>query len=55
MAKKPVDLRSPTCLEEITAAMKNGSVDAARKTPREELELAVSGGNKQAASALWDA
>ena len=46
------------CLKEIDAAMKNGTVDAARKY-RGELEPAASlasiWGDKQVAAALWNA
>jgi hypothetical protein len=58
MAKKLGRTAISRCLEEIDAAMKNGTVDAARKY-RGELEPAASlasvWGDKQVASALWNA
>jgi hypothetical protein len=58
MAKRPSRSAICKCLEEINAAMKNGSIDVARKY-RWELELAASlpsfWGDKQVAAALWNA
>jgi hypothetical protein len=58
MAKKLGRFAISKCLEEIDAAMKNGTVDAARKY-RGELEPAASlasvWGDKQLAAALWNA
>jgi len=56
MAKKRGRSAISKCLEEIDAAMKNGTVDAARKY-RGELEPAANlpsvWGDKQVAVALW--
>ena len=58
MAKRLGRSAIAKCLEEIHAAMKNGTVDAARKY-RGELEPAASlasvWGDKQVAAALWNA
>jgi hypothetical protein len=58
MAKKRGRSAISRCLEEINVAMKNGTVDAARKY-RGELEPAASlpsvWGDKQVAAALWNA
>jgi hypothetical protein len=58
MAKKLGRSAISKCLKEIDAAMKNGTVDAARKY-RGELEPAASlpsvWGDKQVAAALWNA
>ena len=58
MGKKHGRSAISKCLEEIDAAMKNGTVDAARKY-RGELEPAASlasvWGDKQVAAALWNA
>jgi hypothetical protein len=58
MTKKPGRPEISKCLDGINAAVKNGSVDVARKY-RRELEWAASHpsvwGNKQAAAALWNA
>jgi len=58
MARKLGRSAISKCLEEIDAAMKNGTVETARKY-REELEPAASlpsvWGDKQVAAALWNA